>query len=267
MLQFVLSSWRSGFRSRVFYAVLLVGLALVGVAYLSASFSPRQPQTVALDVGLTGLRTALALFAIAVMQDQVGREVDRRTVLLTLAYPVSRAAYLVGRYVGVLGLVSAATMVLSLLLWVAVLVASPQYEQEFRVQLGVSYWIAILGVWIDVAVVTAFTLLISSLSTVAMLPLSLGLVFAVATRAIGAVQDYLSKGADGQEALVARFGPAIDLAVWLVPDLSRLDWRAWPMYGIQPELTDIALAISTAAGYTALMLGLAIQAFDRREFA
>jgi hypothetical protein len=40
-------------RSRSIQAVLVLGLLLVGVAYLSAAFSPRQPKTVALDVGLS----------------------------------------------------------------------------------------------------------------------------------------------------------------------------------------------------------------------
>jgi hypothetical protein len=50
----------------------------MGVAYLSASFSPRQPQTVALDVGLSGLRFSLVLFALFWVQELVGREIESR---------------------------------------------------------------------------------------------------------------------------------------------------------------------------------------------
>jgi Cu-processing system permease protein len=89
MWQFFLSSWRSGFRNRIFLAVFVFALALVGVAYLSASFSPRQPRTVALDIGLSGLRISLILFAITLIQDLVGREIEDRSVVLTLSYPTS----------------------------------------------------------------------------------------------------------------------------------------------------------------------------------
>lgn len=267
MLQFFLSSWRSGFRSKVFFGVFALGLALVAVAYLSASFSPRQPQTVALDVGLSGLRVALALFAIVLVQDQVGREVERRTVVLTLAYPAGRAAYLLGRYLGVLGLVFAAAAVLAMLLWYTVLTSSPHYDQEFGVFLGLPYGVAVLGILLDVAVVAAFTLLISSLATVPMLPLSLGVLFAVATRGIGPVQDYLARGADGQELLVAQFGPAVRLSGWLIPDLSRLDWRIWPMYGLPLDAAAISWAVVSALGYAGVMLGLSILCFSRREFS
>jgi Cu-processing system permease protein len=77
-----------------FFAVLAFAVALVGVAYLSASFSPRQPLTVALDIGLSGLRVSLVLFAITLVQDLVGREIEQRSVVLTLSYPTNRAQHI-----------------------------------------------------------------------------------------------------------------------------------------------------------------------------
>lgn len=267
MWQFVLSSWRSGFRGKSFLGVFLLGVVLVGVAYLSASFSPRQPRTVALDVGLSGLRFSLVLFVIVLVQDLVGREIDRRSVVLTLSYPVPRSAYLIGRYLGVLGLSAAAAMILGLLLWVAVMLAGLHYEQQFRVELGWPYWTAVLGVWVDVAVVAAFSFWISSLSTVAMLPLALGVLFAIAGRAFGAVFDYVAKGADGQDNLAASYGPWLETIRWILPDLSRLDWRAWPMYGVPPDMAALWLGGAMAVLYAVAMLALAIHAFSRREFS
>lgn len=267
MWQFFLSSWRSGFRNRVFIAVFLLGGALVGVAYLSALFSPRQPRTVALDVGLSSLRFSLVLFAILLIQDQVGREIERRSVVLTLSYPVHRARYLFGRYFGALALSGVAVAILGLLLWLAVILAGAHYEQQFRVDLGLPFWIAILGIWMDVAVVAAFTLWVSTLSTVTMLPLLVGSMFAITGRALGAVFDYVAKGADGQADIAARYGPMLDVTRWVLPDLSRLDWRAWPMYGVAPDAVALWLGVGMAVAYVGMMLGLSIYAFERREFS
>ena len=267
MRQFFYSSWRAGFRNRAFVGLFLLGVALVGVAYLSASFSPRQPRTVALDVGLSGLRFSLVLFAITLVQDLVGREIDRRSVILTLSYPVTRAGYLLGRYSGILALTAVAAAILGLLLWIAVMMSGLHYEQQFRVQLGLPYWFAVLGIWLDVAVVAAFGLWIASLSTVANLPLALGALFAIAGRAFGPVADYIAKGADGDKELVGRYGGLLDLIRWLLPDLSRLDWREWPMYGLLPDLAAMGLATLMACAYIGLMVGLAIHFFSRREFS
>lgn len=265
MWQFVRSAWRAGLRSRGIQGILVLGAVLMAVAYLSASFSPRQPRTVALDVGLSGLRVSLILFSLFWVQELVGREIERKTVLFALTYPVARGTYILGRYLGVLGLVALATLLLGLLLWVVVLATSRAYEQGFAVQIGLPYWLTVAGLWLDAAVVGAFALWIATFSTVPMLPLALGLAFAVGGKSLGAVAEYLARGADGDPALM-RFAPIIDAIQWILPDLSRIDWRAWPMYGLAPDGQAMALGVVMATSYILLMLALAVIQFSRREF-
>jgi ABC-type transport system involved in multi-copper enzyme maturation permease subunit len=267
MWQFCISAWRSGFRSRSVHAILILGVLLVGVAYLSASFSPRQPKTVALDVGLSGLRFSLILFALFWVQELVGREVERRTVLYALSYPVSRGAYIVGRYLGILGLLALAALLLGMLLWTVTLSVGGGYDQGFGLGLGLPFWITIFGVWVDAALCAAFALWIASLSTVPMLPVALGVAFAVGGKSLGAVIQYLGAGADGDVELVARYAPLIEKVQWFLPDLSRLDWRVWPMYELFPGWPAIALGLAMAVGYGITMLTLAVMTFARREFA
>lgn len=242
-------------------------MLLVGVAYLSASFSPRQPKTVALDVGLSGMRFSLILFALFWVQELVAREIERRTVMYTLSYPVSRGAYIVGRYLGILGLLGLAALLLGMLLWLTTLSIGGVYEQGFRLGLGLPFWITVFGIWVDAALIAAFALCIASLSTVPMLPVALGVAFAVAGKSLGAVIQYLGSGASGDSELVLRYNPLIETIQWFLPDLSRLDWRAWPMYELFPGYQTIGLGILMAAGYALIMLVLAIVAFSRREFS
>jgi hypothetical protein len=115
MLEFALSGLRSGLRGRSFHAVFLLGVLLIGIAYLSGFFSPRQPQTVALDVGFSGIRFSLVLLNLFWVQELVAREIDRRVILFSLAYPVSRGAFLAGRFAAVLLLSLLAATALGLL--------------------------------------------------------------------------------------------------------------------------------------------------------
>jgi Cu-processing system permease protein len=267
MWQFCLSALRSGFRSRSVHAIILLGVLLVGVAFLSASFSPRQPKTVALDVGLSGMRFSLVLFALFWVQELVGREVERRTVMYALSYPVSRGSYIIGRYLGVLGLLALAALLLGMLLWLTTLTVGGVFEQGFSLGLGWPYWLTVFGVWVDAALIAAFALWIASLSTVPMLPVALGVAFAVAGKSLGAVMDYLGRGADGDTELVSRFTPLIENVQWVLPDLSRLDWRTWPMYDLFPGWPAIGLGLLMAVSYAAVMLSLAVFTFSRREFS
>lgn len=265
LLPFLLSAWRAGLRSRSIQAVLVLGVLLVGVAFLSGMFSPRQPKTVTLDVGLSGIRFSLILFALFWVQELIGQEIQRRTVLFSLTYPVARGHYVAGRYLGVVGLLALAAVLLGMLLWVVMLSAGGNYEQGFAVVPGLPYWLTILGLWADAAVVAAFATWIASLSTVNVLPLALGLAFAAAGKSLGAVVEYMTAGADN-DASIMQLAPIVDAIQWFLPDLSRLDWRAWPMYGMPPDATALTGSGLMAASYAALMLALAIWAFSRREF-
>lgn len=266
MWPFCLSALRSGFRSRAVLLILVLGALLVGVAFLAASFSPRQPKTVTLDVGFSGMRFSLVLFALFWVQELVGREVERRTVLYALSYPVSRDAYVVGRFAGVVCLLAVAAALLGVLLWLSALLSGGEYEQAHSILLGWPYWATIAGFWLDAVVVAAFAVLISTLSTVQMLPVALGALFAVAGKSLGAVLDYLERGADGDAIIMARFGPMMDVIRWLVPDLSRLDWRVWPMYGMPPAEGAIANGMLLGTGYVIVLMSLAVLTFRRREF-
>lgn len=266
MWPFCLSALRSGFRSRAIVLILILGALLLGVAYLASSFSPRQPKTVSLDVGFSGIRFCLILLSVFWVQELVGKEVERRTVLYALAYPISRGAYVLGRFAGVLGLLGIAALMLGGLLWLSVIAAGIGYEQGFGIKLGLPYWLTLIGLWADAAVVAAFALWIATLSTIQMLPVALGGLFAIAGKALGAVLDYLARGADGDQALIDRFGPLMQVIQWLLPDLSRLDWRIWPMYGVPLPDGAVFYGLLLAVGYMMTLVALAIATFSRREF-
>ncbi|MCP5248788.1 MAG: ABC transporter permease [Candidatus Accumulibacter sp.] len=267
MREFALSGLRSGLRGKSFQAVFILGVLMIGIAYLSGFFSPRQPQTVALDVGFSGIRFSLVLLNLFWVQELVAREIDRRVILFSLAYPVSRGAFLAGRFAAILLLSMLAAVVLGLLLLLAVVLVGGGYSQEFTLALGVPFWSAVAGFTIDAAVVAAFALCIAALSTVSVLPLALGAAFAVAGKALGATIAYLSQGADGDQELVASFNPAIEVVKWLVPDLSRLDWREWAMYQLAPAAAEVLWAVVMAVAYMVLLLVGASLLFARREFS
>lgn len=266
MLEFIVSGLRSGIRGRSVQGAFVLGLALIVVAYLAAGFSPRQPRTVALDIGFSGVRFTLVFLSLFWVQDLVTREIDRKIILHSLSLPVSRGAFLFGRYLAVMGLVVLTSCILALSLMLAVLLASPNYDQEFGVNLGFPFWLTLVGIVLDVAVVAAVALALATVSTVAMLPLLVGAAFAIGGKALGAAVDYMTGGAGGDQELLDSVGPWLDLVRWLIPDLSRLDWRDWPLYGVVPAFDAIAWAVVMAAAYVALVLGLGWRALDRREF-
>ncbi len=266
-LEFTWSGMLSGLRGRSIQVTFVLGVVLIAFAYLAASFSPRQPQTIALDIGFSVLRFTLVLLALFWVQDLFTREIDRKIILHSLALPASRAAFFVGRYLSVVALASISVVILGLCLLLAVLMASPGYEQEFSVDLGIPFWLALVGIVLDVAVIAAVASAVAMISTVPVLPLAIGAAFAIGGKALGASANYLARGADGDTALVDRMGHWVDLVSVLIPDLSRLDWRQWSVYGAAPSAEQLLWASAMAISYAAIALILGVRALQKREFS
>lgn len=268
MLNHFISAWYCGLRARSFHAVTLLGVALIAIAYLSASFSPRQPQTVTLDIGFSGVRFGMVLLVMFWTQELLVKEIDKKTVLFSLTYPLPRSTYLVGRYLAVLALSLVATLVLALMLLIAVFVVAEvgDYQQALPPDLGYAFWLTAFGVWLDISVVAGVATLLSSLATVQLLPFLGTLAFAIAGKSLGPVLEFMGRGADGDDALARSMGPAVDLTKWLLPDLSRLDWRVGSMYGTPIDSATMLGAVGMACAYVFICLSLAVMAFRRREF-
>jgi Cu-processing system permease protein len=265
--QHILVAWRSGLRSRSIHALLFLGLLVMGGALLAAMFSGRQPHTVALDVGLSGIRFISLLMVLVWCQDLVGREIDRRTVYLALAYPAPRASYLLGRYLGVALLASIGVVILGVLLMVTVKFSGGTYVQASDVHLGGAFWATMGFILMDVLVVAAFAFLIAAIATTPLMPLALGAAFAIAARSLGPALDYLHDSQSGAAGLAHTLAPVVESIRWIVPDLSRLDIRLATLYGQWPAPETLMMSLGMALAYICVMMSVAIYVFGRREFS
>lgn len=257
---------RSGWRSRGARVVFLLGLVVLLSAWLGGTFSARQPQSVALDVGLSAIRIVCLLLGLYWIQELVFRDFERRTVLFVLAYPQSRWQYLLGRYFGVLTLVAMALFSLALVALFAGWLAVGSYHQSTPVQVGWVYWKVVGLIYLDLTVVLAFALLVASVATVSMMPFFLGLAFALAARTFGPALSYLLNNPDSAKQLGGAYLPALSMVQWVFPDLSRLDVRAEVLYG-QSDVVNISMPMFGALSYAITLLCLAVLLFRRRSFS
>lgn len=266
LLQHTQVAWRSGLRSRSFQAIFFLGLLAMGAAYLAAQFSGRQPATVALDVGISAIRLIGLLLVLFWCQEFLGKEVDRRTIFVSLSYPVPRSTFLLGRFIGLIALTVLAVALLGLLLLITVNLSGDGYEQSTPVDLGAPFILTLLYIALDLSVIASFGVLVSAVSTTPLLPLALGFAFAVAARSLGPVIDFLlSEGQTARE-MRAMYGSMIDVVRWVVPDLSRLDIRSVALYGKWPEELFLLPSAAMAVAYIGALMCLAVILFSRRQF-
>jgi ABC-type transport system involved in multi-copper enzyme maturation permease subunit len=129
-----------------------------------------------------------------------------------------------------------------------------------------AYWATCAYLYLTILVVIAFAVLVATLSTTPMLPLLLGIGFAVVASSIGATLDFLLYSDLAEEAQRQHLSGILQVASFAIPDLSRLDIRDWALYGAEPDRHQLLLPLVMALAYIAFMLGLAINRFQAREF-
>jgi Cu-processing system permease protein len=255
----------SGYRSNSFKILLFLLLVSVWLAWLATGFSSRSPETLMLDVGLSLQRIVLTLMAVFWVQDLYYKDLERKAAIFLLAYPISRATYLLARFLGVWGLITAAVIVSALLLYLAMLIGGGEYTQTFPVSLGSSYIVTWAYFWLDVTLVTAFAFMLCSVSETPNLPLLCAVAFSIAMHAMGPILDYLRYGSDVKEEHRQWIQPFIEDIIYVLPDLDRLDLRAWTLYGEIPPVDLMFWGAVIAVSYIALFLSLSVIGLNRRE--
>lgn len=93
-------------RNKLLYNLLFFAVLLIGSSIFVAQLTVGQWDRVILDMGLAAIELSGVLVATLIGVGVVAGEVERRTVYLSLARPITRAAFLLGRYLGLLAMLA-----------------------------------------------------------------------------------------------------------------------------------------------------------------
>jgi len=100
-------------RLKVFYALLVFALVLIGSSIFIAQFSFQQEFQILKDVSLGAISIFTSLLAIVATARLLPQDIEDRTVYTILAKPVLRLEYVLGKITGVLFLLAISTLVMA----------------------------------------------------------------------------------------------------------------------------------------------------------
>ena len=263
MLLFFKTAIFSGVRSRIFYGLVLFAFFLLFLVWLASGFSARHPTTLSLDIGISASRLILILISLYWVQELIAKDIETKNIIFALSYPVPRTSYILGRFLGIGFLALISMLFLAIIIWLEVSFVGVEYNQSTPINLGLPYLIVFIYQWVGILVIISFTVMIACLSTVPMLPLLLGLIFAVISYAIGPTFDYIIHA---NPDIHTSTGAILKKAFWVLPDLSRLDIRDWTLYGVKPEAIQLFWSLVMSVAYIIAMLFISILVLKHKEF-
>jgi Cu-processing system permease protein len=259
-----LNTFREAVRDRVFYNLLLFAVLLVGASLVIGQLAAGQDVKIIKDLGLAASLLFGVGIAVFIGIQLVAREVERRSVHATLAKPVSRAAFLLGKYAGLLLTLGVNIVVMAVALFAVLavyrLMTPPGVQAMWTAPaLDPRLLVALLLIYVELAVVTAVALLFSTYSS-ALLAATFTSALWVAGHFVGDLRTIEQVGATGGTVWGAW------LVSWVLPNLALFDVKAEVVHGVPVPPGQVVAAVGYGIAYCAAMLLLAVAIFQRRDF-
>ncbi len=163
-------------RDRILYNIILCAALVFGIGILAAQLSFTHPERIVLDFGLTAVTISCCAIAIFAGSGMLGREFERRTIHVALSHPITRGQFVLGKFVGLAGVLGVNWLLLSTVYIILLGLSSESWTQCYSLILMV----ALFMIWIESLMLAAIAILFSSFSTT-----SLSAIFSVGLYLVG----------------------------------------------------------------------------------
>jgi ABC-type transport system involved in multi-copper enzyme maturation permease subunit len=245
-----MNTLREAVRNKVLYALLFFAILLIGAGVVLSALSYVESERILQDFGFAAIRFFSVAIAIFIGVSLIHREVERRTVYTILSKPLSRAEFLLGKYVG---------LVVTIWMQMAIMVAAfTIVSLATGAPLNAGHTVAFALTAVELAVVVAFATFFSAFTT----PL-LASFFSVGIWLVGhCTRDLRDVGANSLSDSV-RHATAVFHRI--MPDLESFNFSIEAAHGLAFAASDVWLPIVYGLGYIAILLVSAIALFERRD--
>ncbi len=246
-----LNTVRESIRNKILYALLFFAILLIGSGVLVSSLSYVESERILQDIGLGAIRLFGVAIAIFVGIHLIHRDVDRRTVYTILSKPITRAAFLLGKVLG-----------LSLTIWLQTGIMALAFvgvSLATGAPLGASHAAFLLLVAVELAVVVAIAALFSAFTT----PM-LAAFFTTGTWVVGQLTRDLRDIGAGSESPGLKAATA--LLHRILPDMESFNLSIEAAHGLPVTSADVVLPVLYGLGWVVILLLGAVGVFERRDF-
>lgn len=244
------NTFRESIRDKVLYVLLFFAAVTIFGSKALGWISIGQDIKIVKDIALSATSIFGILIAIFVGTSLIYKEIDKRTLYTILAQPMQRYEFILGKYLGLITLLAVVTITMT--------VVSSVYILLLGGTLHLTFFLAILLIYAKLMLITAFAVLMSSLTSPI---LGAIIVFSVAVfgHATEVFRD-LPPQFDGTSAKAL-----LETAYYVIPNLSNFDLAREAANGIEVSGAYVIWVLIYGLMYTITLLILAALAFQEKD--
>ncbi len=244
---------QEAFRRKLAVNLLVFAVALVSASFLISTLTFGEQYRIIADIGLSAMEIFGTLIAVFLGSALIAGDVERRTVYPVVAKPVSRATYVVGRYVGLV-----TTTTLNLAVMAVFFVGVLAFYLRGLGFLGDTPLLATLcATALQLAMIAAVAVFFSTFSTA-----TLSAIFTLALVVAGHLASDLVRYWSTKGAVAGAIGKALYL---VVPNLEALNFKEAMVYKDALPFAPTAAAFAYGLLYASGVVAFAAAIFTRRD--
>lgn len=241
-------------RDRILYLAGLFAVVMVLASILVPEVAAGTEDKIFLDLGLAAINLFTLVVAVFVGTGLVNKEIEKKTVLVLVAKPVSRFEIILGKHLGLAAVIGVLMLVQTAIFITILTIQAVEFPAgSMLVAIAFMY----LEMLLIIAVTIAFGVFTSSL---------LATLLSFGTYLVGHLSTDLLKLSQLAESQGLQ--KLVEAMYLVIPDLERLNLKNEAVYGATLLPAPATLAINALYGaiYTALLLIIAASIFTRRQF-
>lgn len=259
-------TFKEGTRNRAFYGISLIALLLMGAAFLISGMIMRDVGKVAVDMALSTVSFTGLLLVLFVGIDLMAKDLDKRTIYMVLARPISRQQYIFGKFIGISLLIMTTVIILSLFGAISIILikwANPDYFPRFS-------WGPVLlaeaFIALSLILVSALSILFASFSSSSFITLVLTIISYIIGQSTSTVKALV----EAPEAAGITVSPftvkLVQAAYYIFPNLALFDIKTQAAHGLAIPVSYIFWTLFYGIVYICLVLVFASLIFRKKEF-
>lgn len=244
------NTFREAIRDKILYSILGFALLYIVSTIFLGTISLGEDIKIIKDFGLAGIYIFSIIIAVFIGTSLVYKEIEKRTLFITLSKPVSRGQFIIGKFLGLFTGMIVVVLLMAAVYLTVVAVKGGGFDYRGLVAIALSLVEIAIFIALSILFSTFSTPLASTIYAVLLLYIghSLGMVLKYFTKT-GGIFMYLFKG-----------------IYYLLPNLEKFNIRNLVVHSADLNGSEIGMSILYGVIYSALLLVLAVWSLQKQEF-
>lgn len=255
---------KEGIRHRALRALFVISGVLLGANLMVTELFSRDLGKVSVEFGLSTVAFCGLLLIFFLGMKLLSDDLERHTVYMVLARPVTRGQYVIGKFSGIGLILLIATLILGAGSAVSVKLTLLRYADW--VPPDFSWWTFLLALgfqWLSLVVILAMTLFWFSYASQSFVAILLSVSSYLVGQNMELLRGLVKAKMTADETIILNW--VLWGISWIFPNLSFFDMKVQAAYGLPVDSGEILWIIAYGLSYAGLLLFLASFRFNRRD--